>query len=421
MIFEVFRHWLASIETFFDFSVSDVATYDNSTIERETSRYWIFVELFENFAHRLVEVDTNCIAFACITQSFRNVASWLVVEFFDPDTVFVDFTFNITVSRAANTHTYRARCAVARHTHDTDVVSKIFTTKLCTKTDAVSFFEDLFFEFYIAESTTEFVTCSREFVVVVSRSEFHSEKVFLSRCATDTESNVVRRTSSSAESFDFFNQERHQSRWVEERFSFLIEICFVSRTTTFSHAKEVIFHTFVSVDVDLSWEVTFSVYLIVHVERCVLRVTKVFLSVSVVNTKRESLFVAAASPNLLTFFPVDDSSTSVLTQRKLTFSCYFSITQESESHIFVVLACFRVVEDFSHLLVVIFTKKERYIAERSLRHSSKTFFFNFKDWFTLEFAYRYIIFSKQIVLSFVLSEFDERLITKFSHFYLVIS
>ena len=304
---------------------------------------------------------------------------------------------------------------MARHTHDADVVSEIFTTKLCAKTDAVSFFEDLFFEFYIAESTTEFVTCSREFVVVVSRSEFHSEEVFLSRCATDTESNVVRRTSSSAESFDFFDQERHQSRWVEERFSFLIEICFVGRTTTFSNAKEVIFHAFVSVDVDLSREVAFSVHLVVHIERCVLRVTKVFLSVSVVNTKRESLFVATASPYLLTFFAVDDSSTSVLTQRKLTFSCYFCITQECESHIFIVLACFRVVENFSHLFVVIFTKKERYIAEGSLSHSSKTFFFNFEDWFTLEFAYRYIVFSKQIVLSFVLSKFDERLITKFSH------
>ena len=180
VIFEVFRHFFATVEAFFDFSMSDVATYDDSTVERETSRYRIFVELFENFAHRLVEVDTNSIAFACITQSFRNVASWLVVEFFDPDTVFVDFTFDVTVSRAAYAHTYRARCAVARHTYDTDVVSEIFTTKLCAKTDAVSFFENLFFKFYITESTTEFVTCSREFVVVVSRSEFHSKEVFLS-------------------------------------------------------------------------------------------------------------------------------------------------------------------------------------------------------------------------------------------------
>ena len=289
---------------------------------------------------------------------FRNVTSWLVVEFFNPDTVFVNFTFDVTVSRAANTHTYRARCAVARHTHDADVVSEIFTTKLSTKTDAVSFFEDLFFEFYIAESTTEFVTSSREFVVVVSRSKFHGEKVFLSRSATDTECDVVRRTSRSTESFDFFDQERHQSRWVEERFSFLIEICFVSRTATFSHAEEVVFHTFVSVDVDLSWEVAFSVHLIVHVERCVLRVTKVFLSVSVVNTKRKSFFVAAASPYLLTFFAMDDSSTSILTQRKLTFSSYFGIAKESERNVFVVFTCFWVVKDFSYLTVVIFTKKE---------------------------------------------------------------
>ena len=177
--------------------MSYVATYDDSTVERETSRYRIFVEFFKYFAHRLVEVDTNCIAFASIAEVFWNVASWLVVEFFDPDTVFIDFTFDVTVSRAAYAHTYRARCAVARHTHDADVVSEIFATKLSAKTDAISFFEDLFFEFYIAESTTEFVTCSREFVVVVSRSEFYSEEVFLSRCATDTESNVVRRTCSS--------------------------------------------------------------------------------------------------------------------------------------------------------------------------------------------------------------------------------
>ena len=91
----------------------------------------------------------------------------IVVHLFNPDTFFIDFTLDVTVGRAAYAQTYGAAGTVTGETYDAYIVCKILTTELCAQTDAVCFFEELLFEFYVAESTSGFVARGGEVVVVM--------------------------------------------------------------------------------------------------------------------------------------------------------------------------------------------------------------------------------------------------------------
>ena len=162
---------------------------------------------------------------------------------------------------------------------------QIFTAELCTQTDLVSFFQYLFFQFDITESTAKFISRSRQIIVEVSRRQFHCQQVLLSRSTADHKSDMIRRTSGSSQSLHFFHQERNQCTRVQNCFCFLIQICFVGRTTTFRYAEEFVFHAFGSFDVNLCRQVTFCIYLIIHIQRRILRVTQVFFGICFVNTQ----------------------------------------------------------------------------------------------------------------------------------------
>ena len=72
MIFDILRQVFASVEPFFEFGVRDVPTDDNRSVERQTCGNGIFIQLFENFAHRLVEVYFNGVAFTGLAEFFGN-------------------------------------------------------------------------------------------------------------------------------------------------------------------------------------------------------------------------------------------------------------------------------------------------------------------------------------------------------------
>ena len=224
---------------------------------------------------------------------------------------------------------------------------------------------------------------------------------------------MIRRTSCSSQSLHLFNQERNQCSRIQDGFCFLIQVSLVSRTTTLCYAKEFILHTLSSFDVNLSRQVAASIHFFVHSKRSVLRVTKIFFCISLVHTQRKRFFITVASPNLLSFFTVDNCCTGILTERKYAFGSYFCITQESQSYILVVVACFRVSQNLCHLFVVRAAQHERNIAESRIGHRSQTFFFDFQDGFSFKLAYRHIVFCKQIVFSCILAMFKHWLILEF--------
>ena len=276
---------------------------------------------------------------------------------------------------------------MARKANHADVVGKVFTTKLRTKTNLASFFEQASFEFYVTESATSFISSGGERIVEVGRSQFHGEHGLLCARSADDDGNVIRRASRGAEGLHLSHEERHEGVGVEDSLGFLIEITLVGRTTTFGDAEEVIFVAVSGFDVDLRREVATCVHLVVHVERCVLRIAQVFLSVSFVDTFGNRFFVAETSPHLLTLLSVNDGSTGVLADGKLAAHSYFCIAEESESHIAVVVGSLRVAKDFCHLLIVRATEEERDIAEGLVYHLGEAFSFNFENGVSLKFTH----------------------------------
>ena len=401
----------------------NVPTDDNRSVERQTCGNGVFIQLFENFAHRLVEVYFNGVAFTGLAEFFGNELAGVTVEFLDPNTVLVDFTFDVSVGRAAHSQSYRAGGSVAGQTDNAYVVCQIFTAELCAESDTVRFFQDLFFQLDVTECSSEFVSGRGQTIVVVGGCQFHGEQVFLGRSPADDECNVIGRTGCRTQCFHFFHQERNECPGVENGFRFLVEVCLIRRSTAFGDAEEFILHTFGSFQVDLCGKITFGIYFVVHGKGRVLGVAQVFLGIGFVNAEGESFFIAISRPDLLAFLSVNDCRTGVLTERKYSFGGHFGIAEEGERYVFIVFAGFGIAQNLSYLFVVRTAKHKRYIAEGGVRHSGKTFLFDFQDGFPFELAYRYIIFREQIILGRVFAEREHGLILKRcdSHSYMLFS
>ena len=365
----------------------NVATHDDGAVERKASRNGVLVKFSKNFGHGAIEVNLHRFTLTSLAIFFGDEATGVVIEFFNPDTVFVDFALDVAVGRATHTKTHRARSSVARKANHTNVVGKVFTTKLRTKTNLASFFEQAGFEFYVTESATSFISSSGERIVEVSRSQFHGEHGLLRARSADDDSNVIRRTSCRAERLHLTHEEGHEGVGIEDSLGFLIEITLIGRTTTFGDTKEVIFVAVSSFDVDLRRKVATCVHLIVHSEGRILRIAQVFLSVSFVDTFGNRFFVAETSPDLLSFFGVNDGCARVLADGELSAHCDLSIAEESESHIAVVVGSLRVAKNFCHLLIVRATEEERDIAEGLVHHLGDAFGFYFENGVSLKFTH----------------------------------
>ena len=149
---------------------------------------------------------------------------------------------------------------------------------------------------------------------------------------------MIRRTCCCTQMLHLLYQEWQQSAFVLNGcFGHWVEVGLVSRTTTFGNHYETVFSTFNSLDINLCREVTLGVYLVIHVQRSILRITQVVLCISVEHTKAQRLFVLESCPYLLTFLAMYDGRTRILTEGQHTLTCCLGITKELQSYIFVVL------------------------------------------------------------------------------------
>ncbi|CST12086.1 Uncharacterised protein [Shigella sonnei] len=168
MIFDVLRKFFTGVNQLFQLGVCNISTHNNGASERQTSGNRILRKLGEDLFHRAVKVDLHRFAFTGLTQFLWNVLTWIVFQFFDPDTFAVDFRFNVTVSGAGDAHAYRAGCAVTWQTDNANVVREVFTAKLRAKTEFLGLFQQFLFQLDIAERLTMFVPFRRQFIVIVS-------------------------------------------------------------------------------------------------------------------------------------------------------------------------------------------------------------------------------------------------------------
>ena len=289
-------------------------------------------------------------------------------------------------------------------------MSQIFTAELCAKTNLVSFRQYLFLQFHITESTTELIAGGRQVIVEVSGSQLHRQQVLLGRSTTDNECNVIGRTSSRTQCLYLFDKERNQRFRIQDSFRFLIEICFIGRTATLSNAKKLILHAFSSFNINLRRKIALRIHFVVHIERGVLRITQILFRICFIDTEREGFFITIARPHLLSFFTVDDSRTRILAEGQHTLRGNFGITQESQSHILIVVTCFGVTQNLSNLFVVRTTQHKRNVTESRISHCGQTLFFNLQDGFSFKLAYGHVVFCKQIILSCILTLLEHGLI-----------
>ena len=167
---------------------------------------------------------------------------------------------------------------MTRQTDHTDIVSQILTTELCTETNLLSLDDQLLLQIDITEGTTSLITSGGQTVIELDRSELHGQQVLLSRRTTDHKGNMIRRTSSCTQTLHLLYQEGNQGALVlDRRLGHRIEVGLVGRATTLSHHHKLILSALGSLNIDLSREVTTGVYLVVHIQRGVLRVAQVVL------------------------------------------------------------------------------------------------------------------------------------------------
>ena len=406
VVLEVFRQACARCEAFVQFGVSNVACYDNGTVEAYTGRNRIFGQFLANISNRLVEVDLDSIPFTCLTQGFRNQFVRFVVHLFNPETFLVDLGFDVTVGRTTNAHTYRARTSVAWQAYYADVMADVLASELSAQTDAVSFFGEDVFQFDVTECTTCFITGSRQIVVEVSGSQLNGQQVTFYAGAAHYKCNVIRRTSGSTERLDLFHTERNQLLWIQQSFGFLVKVSLVGRTTPFSDEQELVFVTLCGFDVNLCRKVATGVYLIVHGERSVLRITQVLLGIYIIDAARKGFFIAEVCPYTLSFFTVDNGCSCILADRKLALASYFGIAQHGKCHILVIIRRFGVVQNLGHLCIVGTAHVERYIVECLLGELGECFLRNHQDFLAVKFGYRYSFFGEEIIFGFVFARLE---------------
>ena len=167
MILEVLWHSLAGVKTSLQFGMGNVASHDNGSLKVYACADWIFCQFGKHGVDTLVEVNLNALcSLTRFAQFLRNKLCWAVVHLLQPYSILVNLCLYVAVGRAANSHTYRTACAMAWQTYNTNVVSKVFSTKLCAKTYLVCFLQQFLLKVDVAESTACLVACCRQVVVV---------------------------------------------------------------------------------------------------------------------------------------------------------------------------------------------------------------------------------------------------------------
>ena len=405
MILEVLRQLLTLVESGLQTGVCDVACHDDRTVQAHTGRNGILGQLSTYGIDTLVEIDGDALGtLTRLCVLLGNQLSGVGIHLLNPDTVLIDLSLDVAVSRAAHTHTDRTGSAMTGQTDHADVVSQVLATELCTESDLVGLEQELLLQVDVAESAASLITCGRQVVVVLDRTELHGQQVLLSRCTADDEADVIRRTSSRSKALHLLYQEGEQRALVLDRsLGHGVEIGLVGRTATLSHTDETILSTLGSLDVDLCGEVATGVHLVVHRQRSVLRVAQVVLCIGIVNTTGKSFLILEAGPYLLTLLTMDDGGTGVLAERQHALHGCLGIAEELQSHILVILRGLGIFQDGGHLLIVLATEHELTIVEALLCQQRQGLGSHFQDLMTFESAYTHSLLGKQTVLGVVLS------------------
>ena len=91
---------------------------------------------------------------------------------------------------------------------------------------------------------------------------------------------------------------------------------------------------------------------------------------------------------------MNDGRAGILAERKLALSRDFSITQESQCDILVVVGSLRIGERFGHLLVVLAAEHKGYISKSVANEGGQTFGRYFEHRLAFKLAYADVVFGE---------------------------
>ena len=414
VILEVLWHFFASIEACFEFGMCNVARHDNGAFQVHASAHGILCKFLTHSIDALVEVDFHTLAaFARHAQCFGDEFGGVAVHLLKPDAVAVDFGLDVAVGRAAHAHADGAAGAMSRQTHHANVVGKCLAAELCAQANLVCLDQQFLLQVDVAEGATRLVARGGQVIVVFDRCQFHGEQVFLGAGAANHEGDVIGRAGCSAQALHLLHEEGQQGAFVlDGGLGHGVEVGLVGRAAALGNHDEAVFGTLHCLDVDLSGQVATGVHLVVHVEGRILRVAQVVGGEGVVHASRQGFLVFKAGPHLLAFLAVNDGGAGVLAEGEHALGGCLGIAQELEGYIFVVFRGLGVVEDLSHLLVVLATQLEFHIVEGFLGEQGESLFAHFEDFLAFEITRADAFFREQPVLGVVFSQLEHGSILK---------
>ena len=334
----------ALVEACLQFGVGNVACHDDGAVEAYARCYRILGEFGAYGIDALVEIDLNSFAtLAGFAILFGDKLGGIVVHFLNPDTVFIDFSLDVTVGRARYSHADGAACTVAWQADNANIVSQILAAELCSKAYFVGLDKQFLLQIRVTEGASSLISRRGQVVIILDATQFHGEKILFSRRAADDKADVIGWAGSGSKALHLLDEEGKQRAFVlNGSLCHGVEIGLVGRTATLCHHDEAVFSAFGSLDVDLRGQVAFCVYLVIHVERGVLRVAEIVAGVRIVHAAAKCFLVVKVGPDALSFLSVDDCSACILAEWEHTLNRNFRIAQELQGYVFIVFGGFGV-------------------------------------------------------------------------------
>ena len=218
---------------------------------------------------------------------------------------------------------------------------------------------------------------------------------------------MVRRAGRRAQALHFLHEEWQQCALVlYGGFGHGVEVGLVGGASSFGHHHEAVFGSLRGLDVYLGWKVAAGIDFLIHGERGVLGVTQVVLRESVVHATCQGFLVLEACPYLLSLLAMDDGRSCILAERQYSLASHLGVAQELQSHILVVLGCFRVGQNLGHLLIVLAAQHELHVMECLLAEQGKCLGGDFHYLLALEFANAHSLLCEQAVLGVVFAHLE---------------
>ena len=116
--------------------------------------------------------------------------------------------------------------------------------------------------------------------------------------------------------------------------------------------------------------------------------------------------VNSASGYVLSLLAMDDGRSCILAERQYSLASHLGVAQELQSHILVVLGCFRVGQNLGHLLIVLAAQHELHVMECLLAEQGKCLGGDFHYLLALEFANAHSFLCEQAVLGVVFAHLE---------------